>query len=301
MPIDPHIAIGSVVADDDFTWTLAEVMAYHLALGAGGNEAEADELRYVSERGLQVLPTFALTAPATLGVAAPQHVGVTPPEIALPGVTLSLSTLLYAEQTLVVHRPIPVRGAARVRTWIDDVYDKATAAIIVQDSEAVGDDGRPLFSARSSLFARGEGGFGGKRGPSPRTVAAPDREPDVVLETPTLEQQALLYGSCADGSPVHVDPDYAREAGFPRPILQGPCTYGTVCNAVVDAMLGGDASRVSRYHARFAGVVFPGETLRTRIWRTDEDLFLATSVVERCDEPVLIGEITLENSRELSC
>ncbi|MCW2589760.1 MAG: hypothetical protein JWQ86_2187, partial [Mycobacterium sp.] len=39
------------------------------------------------------------------------------------------------------------------------------------------------------------------------------------------------------------------------------------CEAMVDARLDGDVGRVRSYGARFAGVVFPGETLRANIWK----------------------------------
>jgi acyl dehydratase len=226
-----------------------------------------------------------MTVPAVFGVAAPAAFGPAAqrtgpggsPEMSVPGVDVDLSALLHGSQELVVRRPIPVAGEAIARTCVVDVHDKGDAAVIVQETEVVDLDDRPLYTAGSSIFARGEGGFGGRRGPSAADrPAPPGREPDAVLDTPTLPQQALLYQLCGERNPLHADPARARAAGFPVPILQGACTYGMVCKAVVDALLEADASRVLRYSARFSGVVFPGETLRTRVWRSHGRLILTT-------------------------
>jgi acyl dehydratase len=75
---------------------------------------------------------------------------------------------------------------------------------------------------------------------------------------------------CGDRNPLHSDPEFAAAAGFPRPILHALCTYGMTCKAMVDALLDGDTSRVGSYGARFAGVVFPGETLKVNIWKEGE-------------------------------
>jgi acyl dehydratase len=109
----------------------------------------------------------------------------------------------------------------------------------------------------------------------------PDRAPDFVVDTPTLPQQALLYRLCGDRNPLHSDPAFALAAGFPRPILHGLCTYGIVCKAVIDAVLDGDVTRVAGYRVKFAGVVFPGETLRTQVWQEDKRLLITTTAGDR--------------------
>jgi acyl dehydratase len=118
-----------------------------------------------------------------------------------------------------------------------------------------------------------------------------------VLDTPTLPQQALLYRMCGDRSPLHADPSFARAAGYPMPILQGLCAYGMVCKAVVDTLLDADPGRVLSYAVRFTGVVYPGETLRTRVWASGEELVLMTSVRERDDAPALAGTMTAASGK----
>ncbi|SDJ10744.1 N-terminal half of MaoC dehydratase [Lentzea albidocapillata subsp. violacea] len=271
MPIDPSVAVGAELPEIKFSWTESDVLLYHLALGA-------TELRYVYEQGLRVLPTF--------GVVAPRFHETAPPAVSFPGVDIDLARVLHGTQEITVHAPLPAEGEAVLRTRIADVWDKGKAAVIVQESTAVAPDGTALYTTRSSIFARGEGGFGGDRGPSGR-VEVPEREPDFVIETPTLPQQAYLYRLCGDRNPLHADPEFAQRAGFDAPILHGLCTYGVVCRAVVDAVLDGP-EQVASFGAKFAGVVFPGETLTTQVWRDGPRLVLTTSAGDR---PVLADAV----------
>ncbi|MQA07148.1 MAG: 3-alpha,7-alpha,12-alpha-trihydroxy-5-beta-cholest-24-enoyl-CoA hydratase [Pseudonocardiaceae bacterium] len=283
MPIDPDVAVGGSLGETEFSWTASDVLLYHLALGAGARPTEPAELRYAYERDLRVLPTF--------GIIAPNLRDTGTPSVSFPGVEIDLAKVLHGRQEIVLHRPIPVEGKAITRSRIADIYDKGSAAVLLQEGETVDPAGNPLWTTRSAIFARGEGGFGGKRGPSER-VELPDREPDSVLEKPILPQQALLYRLCGDRNPLHADPEFAAAAGFPAPILHGLCSYGMVCKEVVDGLLDGDVARVASYAARFAGVVYPGETLRTRVWREGDRLLLTTSAAERDDAPVL-ADVTL--------
>jgi acyl dehydratase len=158
--------------------------------------------------------------------------------------------------------------------------------VIVQEATVTTPSGDPLWTTTSSIFARGEGGFGGSRGPSGR-LPAPEGDPVLEVSVPTLPQQALLYRLCGDRNPLHADPAFAAGAGFDRPILHGLCTYGVVCKALVDNLLDGDVSRVETFGTRFAGVLFPGESLRVRAWQTDNGYQATATAVDRDDAPVL--------------
>ncbi|MGH3315354.1 MAG: MaoC/PaaZ C-terminal domain-containing protein [Nocardioidaceae bacterium] len=282
MPIDPAVAIGAELPEQSFAWTEDDVLLYHLALGAGADPTDPRELRLATENDLRVLPTFALVAPAFNMFE--------PPAVRLPGVDLDLASVLFGGQELVVHRPLPSQGRATLRARVADVQDKGSAAVVVHECQGVGEDGEPLFTTRSSLFARGAGGFGGQRGSS-AWVALPETAPELDVTTPTLPQQALLYRLCGDRNPLHSDPEFAAAAGFDRPILHGLCSYGMVCKALVDHLLDGDPTQVAGFSARFAGVVYPGETLRTRAWRRERDWVVSTTVVERDDAPVIADSL----------
>jgi acyl dehydratase len=281
MPIDVEKVTSAPPVRAAAVWDDREVRLYHLALGAGVPEADPAELRYVyegHERGLHVLPTF--------GVVAGGSGGVGFQVFDLPGVDIDLAAVLHGGQEIIVHRPLPAAARGTTVTRVPAVYDKGKAAVIVQESTLLGEDGEPLITQRNHIFVRGEGGFGGDRGPSER-LRAPDREPDLVLEIPTLRQQALLYRLAGDWNPLHADPATARRAGYDRPILHGLCSFGTAVKAVTDRLLDGDAARITQCRTRFAGVFFPGETLRLRVWETGDGYRLTATAADRDDAPVL--------------
>lgn len=278
MPIDPKIALGAELPSREFAWTASDVQLYQLGLGAGARWTDPAELRYLDDRTPKVLPTFATVAP-TLHETEP-------PKVSYPGIDIDLAKVVHGHQEIEVHRPIPASGKATARGRITEIWDKGSAAVVVREYTVIGSDGAPLWTDRSSIFAKGEGGFGGERGPSTKSEL-PGRTPDFDVTTPTLPQQALLYRMLGDRNPLHSDPEFARAAGFPNPILHGLCTYGIVCKTATDTVLDSDASRVTGFRARFAGVLYPGETIRTRIWRGDGELIIGASVVERDDAPVL--------------
>lgn len=264
MPIDPSVAIGAQLPDRSFSWAESDVLLYHLAIGA------STDLRYTLETaGLQVLPSF--------GVVAPSFHETNPPPLDLPGCDINLSQVVHGAQTISVAAPLPTSGAATLSTRISDVWDKGKAAVIWQEGTAVSETGETLWTVRSSIFVRGEGGFGGDRGAS-SAVELPDRAADASTSYAVTPQQALLYRLCGDRNPLHADPAFAEAAGFPAPILHGLCTYGIVLREVTDALLGGDASRVGSFSARFAGVVFPGETIQVDAWESEDQIVVNATV-----------------------
>ncbi|MGW6579790.1 MaoC/PaaZ C-terminal domain-containing protein [Streptomyces globisporus] len=276
MPIDASAALAAEPRRAEIGWDHKDVQLYHLGLGAGIPATDPDELRYTLESRLQVLPSFATVAGA--GTAAFGGMGA-------PGIDVDLAAVLHGGQAVRVHRPIPVTGRAVQTSKVAAVHDKGKAAVIVLRTEARDDDG-PLWTNDAEIFVRGEGGFGGERGPSDR-LTVPERAPDRTVERRIREDQALLYRLSGDWNPLHADPAFAELAGFDRPILHGLCTYGMTLKAVTDALLDGDVSRITAYRTRFTGVVFPGETLRIRMWTGDGRVQVTVTAAERDDAPVL--------------
>ncbi|MCV7259441.1 MaoC/PaaZ C-terminal domain-containing protein [Mycobacterium shimoidei] len=280
MPIDLDVALGAEFGTVEFSWTATNVQLYNLALGAGADPIDPRELSYVVDNSPQVLPTF--------GCVAASFNEIEPPKVSWPGVEIDLAKILHASEQVTVPAPLPPSGSARATSRIVEIWDKGKAAVVVLETSVTGTDGAPLWTQRRSIFARGEGGFGGERGPS-TSVAAPERAPDVELDIPILPQQALLYRLCGDRNPLHSDPEFAAAAGFPRPILHGLCTYGMTCKAIVDALLDADAAAVRSYGARFAGVAYPGETLRVAVWKEDGRLVASVVAPSRDNAVVLSG------------
>lgn len=280
MPIDPAVALAAPPDVEEISWDTSDVLLYHLALGAGADPVDSAELAYATESGTTVLPTFAVVAPMLRATE--------PPRLTFPGIDVDLRTILHGSQRVEVHAPIPREGEATVRRRVADLYDKGSAAVIVVESQASAPDGTALWTSTMRMFSRGEGGFGGHRGPS-GPPAPPQRNPDHTIVTSTLPQQALWYRLLGDRNPLHADPDVAAASGFPRPILHGLCTYAMVCRAIVDQVLGGRVEAVRSLEARFAGVVFPGETLRTSVWEADGALLFTSTVDDRDGAPALSG------------
>ncbi|MFE6284284.1 MaoC/PaaZ C-terminal domain-containing protein [Streptomyces sp. NPDC057877] len=282
MPIDAAKALAAEPRTGEISWTPKDVLLYHLGIGAGLPATDPDELRYTLESRLHVLPSFATVA----GSGAPGVIS----GLAMPGIEVDLARVLHGGQILTLHRPLPAEGTATATSRVAAVYDKVKAAILVLRTEVADADG-PLWTNDAQIFLRGEGGFGGDRGPSARTEA-PTGPPDRTVERAVREDQALLYRLSGDWNPLHADPEFAKVAGFERPILHGLCTYGMTLKAVVDTLLGGDVTRVREYRTRFAGVVYPGETLRVRMWRTSgTTVQVAVSAVERDDAPALADTV----------
>jgi acyl dehydratase len=280
VPINLDEAIGAELQPVEFSWSSSDVQLYHLGLGAGSDPTDERELRYLIDETPQVLPTFG-------NVAQTFHM-TEPPTVKFPGIEIELSKVLHASEAISVPGPIPPSGTGRAVTRFTEIWDKGKAAVIWSETTVTTLDGGPLWTQKRSIFARGEGGFGGERGPSP-SAAPPDRAPDVELSIPTLPQQALLYRLCGDRNPLHSDPGFASAAGFPKPILHGLCTYGIGAKALVDEFLDGDVSRVASYGARFAGVLYPGETLKANVWKDGGRLLAVLTAPSRDDAVVLSG------------
>ncbi|MEI5100246.1 MaoC/PaaZ C-terminal domain-containing protein [Streptomyces sp. PmtG] len=280
MPIDAAKALAAEPRSAEIAWDRKDVQLYHLGLGAGRPATDPDELRYTLESRLHVLPSFATVAGAGMGAMG---------GLAAPGIDVDLAAVLHGAQSLTPHRPIPVTGTATLTSRVVAVHDKGKAAVIVLRAEAADGDG-PLWTSDAQIFVRGEGGFGGERGPSAR-LDPPERPFDRTVERPVREDQALLYRLSGDWNPLHADPEFAKRAGFDRPILHGLCTYGMTLKAIVDTVLGGDVSRVRGYRARFAGIVFPGETLRIGTWESPGRVQAVVTAVEREGAPVLADTV----------
>ena len=272
MPIDPDVAIGAEVGTQEFSWTSSDVLLYHLAVGAGsrpGDNVSADALRWTLDTDvLQVLPSFA--------VVAPTFHATEPPSLDLPGCDINLAQVVHGAQEVHVDGPLPTSGSARLTTRITDVWDKGKAAVIWQEGVATGPDDTELWRVRSSIFVKGEGGWGGDRGES-TAVVVPDRAPDASTTYTVTPQQALLYRLCGDRNPLHVDPEFAKSAGFDGadPARAVHLRHRAARGHRPPARR--RRHRRRRVRARFAGVVFPGETLtlerlgRARRHRGDRD------------------------------
>lgn len=258
MPINPD-AVGYTSEPREASWTSKDCLLYALGVGAGMTDPTGFELEFTTENSRdvaqRVLPTF-------------------PVVVAGGGGTLSVigdfnpAMLVHGEQSVELHRPLPVEGRVSSVTRITGVYDKGSGAVVATETAATDlASGQRLYTTRSSLFIRGEGGWGGERGPSSR-FQRPGRDPDHAVRYATRPDQALLYRLSGDRNPLHSDPNFAALAGFDKPILHGLCTYGFTGRALLHILCGSDPDRFVSMAARFSRPVMPGDELNVAIWRS---------------------------------
>lgn len=252
------------------SWTSTDALLYALGVGAG-RDNPADELAYTTENSIGVeqvvLPTFLVTRS---GDGAQPALG-----------DYGSDRVLHGAQSLVVHEPIPVAGTVDVRSRVEAFLDKGRDAVIEMASDLVDPGtGRIIATTGTTVFVRGEGGFGGPRGAT-SAVEVPDRRPDTLVTSATGVDQALLYRLSGDRNPLHSDPVFAQKAGFDQPILHGLCTYGITARLLVGAVFNGDVERFGTFKARFVSPVLPGETLTVAAWQVEDGVVFNVRVGDR--------------------
>ena len=176
--------------------------------GAGADPMDPRELRYLVDDTPQVLPTF--------GNVAPTFHATKPPTVQFPGIDIELSKVLHASEQVSAPAPLPPSGSANAVTRFTDIWDKGKAAVIWSETQVTAPDGTLLWTQRRSIFARGEGGFGGERGPSTST-AAPDRAPDLELDIAVRRSRRCSTGCAATAIRCTPTPNSPLQQGFPGP------------------------------------------------------------------------------------
>lgn len=269
MPLNPN-AVGSVSEPAEISWASKDALLYAVGIGGG-----IDELAYTTENTAgvpqQAFPTFPVVIGAGKAMSAMGMIG-----------TYNPALLVHGQQSVTLHRALPVEGSATVQSRVVDMFDKGKAAVVVMAAEARLADGSPLYTTTMSAFIRGEGGWGGDRGPSGAQNEPPARLPDHQVTYQTSVHQAFVYRLSGDRNPLHTDPAFARKGGFHRPILHGLCSYGFTGRALLHTLCGSESARFAHMEARFASPVLPGEALTISMWGTSSgEAVFTTSVGER--------------------
>lgn len=269
-------AIGTELGPLTYRYSEREAALYALGIGAPADPMNQDELKFVyerSSRGFAVFPTFAVIYSKDMIDRLLSG--------NIAGIVYNPMMMVHGEQFLELLRPLPLRATVRTSLRIARIYDKGSGMLITIEADSADEAGTTLALARSSLFIRGLGGFGGDRGPS-RKVETPQSPPDIAHEEKTSEAQALLYRLAGDVNPLHADPQMAAIGNFDKPILHGLCTYGFAARAILRHCCANQPLRLRSIGARFAQHVFPGETLRTEIWPLEgRELRFQTRALER--------------------
>ncbi|MGH7159170.1 MAG: MaoC/PaaZ C-terminal domain-containing protein [Acetobacteraceae bacterium] len=260
MPIDYETLRNYPIPEVRQRISARDTILYALSIGLAQDPLDLRQLDFVDHhRALKAVPSMAVV----LG-----HPGFW---LADPNTGVDAVKLVHGEQGIVIHRPLPTSGEIIGRTRITGLVDKGAgaAALLYTEKEIIdAESGALLATTTSTTFLRGQGGFGGPAGPVKAVPEVPTGPPEISFDLPTRPEQALYYRLNGDDNPLHADPAVAARAGFPRPILHGLCTLGVVCHALLATLAGYDAARLRALDLRFSAPVFPGETIRTEIWRS---------------------------------
>lgn len=259
-------AVGRSAGPVKVEWDSRDAMLYALGVGAGA-EDPLEELSLTTENtegvSQEVLPTYAIVLAQRTR------------DLSIPFGDFDPAKLVHAQQELSLHRPLSVEGEVCLTSTISSIWDKGSGALVTIETQGtVPETEQPWFTSRASVFIRGEGGFGGERGPS-STSNIPERGCDEQIAVATRPDQALLYRLSGDRNPLHTDPAFAANGGFPRPILHGMCTYGVTARAVLRAAELPPSS-LQNITGRFSKPVFPGENLTISIWQEADGIRFQT-------------------------
>jgi acyl dehydratase len=251
-----------------FSWDAKDAIIYALGVGMGADPMDERELAFVYEKELKAVPTMAGVVAWGAGVGA-------------SGINYLL--VVDGERKIEFHKPMTIQGKVTAASRIVGAWDKGPGkgAVIVSETVLVDSAGERMLTITGSLFARGDGGFGGPSEGQPEPHAVPTRTPDMSVDIPTRPDQALIYRLSGDRNPLHCDPAVAKAAGFPRPILHGMCTYGITCRAVLQTYAGYDPARFKTHQARFSAPVFPGETITVDLWKDADVVSFEARIKDR--------------------
>ena len=255
-----NAAIGVELPPMRYSYCERDIALYALGIGAPSDALSPAELRFVYELSpdFQVIPTFA----ALFGRDLIKQLMTG----CIAGIQFEPMLLLHGMQSLELKRALPRRATVVSQARIAEIQDKGSGMLIQFVVHSASEAGEPLTVARTAVFIRGIGGYGGERGKSLK-LPQPAGAPTYTHSEATMPTQALLYRLAGDANPLHADPAMAARGGYKAPILHGLCTYGYAARAILKRCCGNDATRLTSVSARFSSHVFPGETLITEIWR----------------------------------
>jgi acyl dehydratase len=267
---------------DRFSYTDRETMLYAIAIGMSRDPYNENELAYTFEK--VKLKTVASMATVLQRVPLLKDCGY------------DYGKVVHGGQRLTLYRPLEPEGELVVDSRVLSAFDKGPGRGAVINTELCvrsATDNAPLYSLVSSTFARGDGGFGGPSGAGLEPHTIPDRKPDFIAAAETRIDQALLYRLNGDRNPLHADPELAKRAGFPVPILHGLCTYGTACRTILKEVAKYDHTRIRGFDVRFSSPVYPGETILTDLWVDANVVSFRCRVKERNVTVINNGKCTL--------
>lgn len=252
------------------SYSSRDAILYALGIGLGRDPLDETDLGFLDETRLSVLPSFAVT-------------------LCSPGMWIrdaafgiDFRRLVHSAQAADYHAPLPasaeVVGTAKVAGLFD--RGEGRGAILELERQIADAGSGDLYcTLRQTLLLRGNGGFGGPASAA-SSSGIPDRDPGTHATAELSPRAALIYRLSGDWNPLHIDPAFARSAGFDRPIMHGLGSYG-VAGVAVSRALDHNPADIRALACRFAGIILPGDTLSFSIWPDGDGAAFRAHVGER--------------------
>ena len=264
-------------ADIRATYGPRDCMLYALGIGLGMDPLDQGQLKFVYEKNLAAFPTLA----TTLGWMG---------RLTDPAFGIDERMVVLADQRVVLHRPLAPEATLISRPYVKEIIDKGEGnAAIIQFTRDLTAGGRHAHCDRRRLDLGAQARRLRRQSHAiARSSRDPLRDPDATCDLPTPPNLALIFRLTGDTNPLHIDPERAKVAGFPRPILHGMAGFGVAAHAILRTLAGYQPEKLASIEARFAKPIFPGETVRTEMWQNGSEVAFRCRTVER-------GEVAIDN------
>ncbi len=179
--------------------------------------------------------------------------------------------VVHGEQDFHFHRPIRPGETLVARARAIGYASRSSGSTITMHIETRSAAGDPVNEQYLTAFFRNvDAGrtVGESAPPHGFDDTLCSRDPIAVIPQHVDEDQTFRYAPASgDPVPLHLDEEVAKDAGLPGIIAHGLCTMAFASWAVLTEVGGSDVRRMRRLAVRFAGLVFPGDDLSTRIWK----------------------------------
>lgn len=248
--------------ESEFLYTPEITILYALGIG------ESEDLKYLYEcyDGFSFFSTFCILPSIKALIDFDTHQN----HLAKLKIPFDVSRLLHGEQFIEFYSSLPTNENKFITKppHLVEILDKGSGTVVITETNTYKQSGQLLCRNQTCCMIVGAGGWNGPRQTDNKVVEPivqpPDREPDWIVEQMTQLNQAALYRLSGDRNPLHIDPIFAQAGGYSKPILHGLCSLGFAVRHVMKQFPGEDIQRIK---TRFSGVIYPGETIATEMWR----------------------------------
>jgi hypothetical protein len=276
MPIDIEAVRRLELSPIVSAYGVDDVIRYALSVGVGAGKVGPEEIRYLYEKDLEVLPTFFTV------------LGYPGPIFRVNDLGVDGSRVVHLEQYIQVHGNVPAAATYVAKNFISAIWDQGDGkAALIEVSRTISLDGAimPTVTMKQINYCPGGGGFGGEKAPRPKSLAPGELgEESAELDIP--ESAAFLYRLNGDRNPLHIDLEYARQRGFARPILHGLYLYGLVAQRLIRTQRHTGPRRDFSMFARFCAPSIAGETY-VLSWREKAEGHVG-SLIRKSEKTVVV-------------